>query len=217
MTLEEQLRWVRPPLQERSQKTMERLLVAAEACIVEVGFEKATIAEIARRADSSVGAFYARFSDKDALLRCLLDRFVYEAKATMDSAMRPELWTEATVEQLCESLLTFLSKVLGERRLFIVALSKAAMDDASLADFRGALSMHAAEGLARLVATRGLTVRGNDVSRAMRVVSWVCLAVLESGCVLAQSGMGGVSREEFLPELSAMIVAYLGLEDEQPN
>lgn len=216
MTLEEQLRWVRPPVQDRSQKTMERLLVAAEARIIEVGFEKATIAEIAKRADSSVGAFYARFSDKDALLRCLLDRFVFEAKATMDSAMRPELWQEVTVETLCTQLLTFLSKVLGERRLFIVALAKASMDDSSFGDFRGALSMHAAAGLGRLVEAQHVAIRGEDLSKAMRVVAWVCLSVLETNCVHGQPALGttssAVSNDQFLAELGAMIVAYLSFE-----
>lgn len=212
MTLEEQLRWVRPPLQDRSQKTMERLLASAEARIVEVGFEKATIAEIAKRADSSVGAFYARFSDKDALLRCLLDRFVFEAKATMDSAMRPELWEGASVEAMCTQLLTFLATVLRERRFFLVALAKASMDDASFADFRGALSMHAAAGLSRFVEARDVQIRGSDLTRAMRVVSWVCLSVLETNCVQSQPGQGGVPHDEFLAELGAMIVAYLGLE-----
>lgn len=216
MTLEEQLRWVRPPLQDRSQKTMERLLVAAEARIIEVGFEKATIAEIAKRADSSVGAFYARFSDKDALLRCLLDRFVFEAKATMDLAMRTELWGEASAMTMCTQLLTFLSKVLQERRLFVVALTKASMDDASFADFRGALSMHAAVGLGQLVEERDVRMRGHELARAMRVVSWVALSVLETTCVQSQPTLGGVSHEEFLAELGTMIVAYLGLETDKP-
>lgn len=213
MTLEEQLRWVRPPLQDRSQKTMERLLASAEARIIEVGFEKATIAEIAKRGDSSVGSFYARFSDKEAMLRCLIDRFVFEAKATIDAAMRPELWESASVASLCTELLTFLSHVLEERRLFIVAISKAGMDDASVGEFRGALSTHAAEGLIRLIEAREPTMDSGGLKRAMRVVTWVCASVLEINCVQHSSSLGGIAQEEFAAELSAMIVAYLGLGD----
>lgn len=215
MTVEEQLRWVQPPLQDRSQKTMERLLSAAQARITEVGFEKATIAEIAKRADSSVGAFYSRFSDKEALLRCLLDRFVFEAKATIDAAMRPELWEGKSVRELCSSLLAFLSRVLDDRRLFIVALSKAAMDNPTLADFRTALGTHTAKQLGRLIEARGLSVRGDDLTRTMRVVAWVCLAALETGCVHTKADLGGVPRDEFNAELATMIVAYLGLEMDQ--
>ena len=216
MTREEQLRWVRPPLQERSQKTMERLLRAAESRIIEVGFDKATIADIAKHADSSVGAFYSRFADKDALLRCLLDRFVFEAKATMDAALRPELWTDVGAQELCTSLLRFLAKTLAERRLFIVALAKATMDDASLADFRSALSVHAATGLERLLTPSGEGAEAVSAAKAMRVVSWICLSVLEAGCLHSQETAGGVPHEELLGELSNMIVTYLGLEPGAP-
>ncbi len=206
------LRWVRPPVQERSQKTMERLLAAAEARIVEVGFEKATIADIAKRADSSVGAFYARFNDKDALLRCLLDRFVFEAKATMDMAMQPELWGDASVKELSVSLLSFLSKVLQERRLFVLAISRATMDDAGLAEYRDALSTHAAAGLERLIRARDGHAANKDLGRAMRVVTWMCLSVLEAGCMQSGETVGGVAREELVLELSKMIAVYLDLE-----
>ncbi len=213
MTFEESLRWVRPPLQDRSQKTMERLLASAEECIVEVGFEKATIAQIAKRADSSVGAFYARFSDKDALLRCLIDRFVYEAKATMDAAMKPSLWGEKPVSAVCAELLAFLSAVLTERRLLIVAIAKASMDDPAVAEFRGALSTHAALGLARLLETRTELALGDRLERSMRVVTWVCVSVLEINCVQRPATVGGISHDEFTRELGTMIVSYLGLSE----
>jgi len=191
---------------------MERLLSAAETCIVEVGFERATIAEIAKRADSSVGAFYARFSDKDALLRCLTDRFIFEAKATMDLALRPEVWGDKTVQELCEGLLGFMSEVLEQRRLFIVALSKATMSDPALAEFRGALSMHAAAGLSALVAARDIAMDEKELSKLMRVVSWVSLAVLEINCVQGSASLGGITSEVCIHELSEMVAAYLDLE-----
>ena len=87
----EQLEWVRRPMQERSQRTLERILSAAETLILEVGFEGATVAEIVRRADSSVGAFYTRFKDKDALLRCLIDRFFHATMRAPRNARMYEL------------------------------------------------------------------------------------------------------------------------------
>ena len=66
------LRWVRPPQQARSQETLHRILDAAEVLVAEKSFEDASVSEIVRRANSSVGAFYARFEDKDAVLRVLL-------------------------------------------------------------------------------------------------------------------------------------------------
>ena len=43
----------------------------AEALIAERGLGGLSIAEVVRRARSSVGSFYGRFGDKDGLLRAL--------------------------------------------------------------------------------------------------------------------------------------------------
>ena len=58
------LHWVRPPQQARSQETLNRLLDAAEQLVAEKGFDDTPVAEVARRAGSSVGAFYSRFREK---------------------------------------------------------------------------------------------------------------------------------------------------------
>ncbi len=86
------LRWVRAPQQARSQETLDRILDAAEALVTEKGFEEATVAEVARRAESSVGAFYARFRDKTGLLYALHDRYLEQAMATADLALDPARW-----------------------------------------------------------------------------------------------------------------------------
>ncbi len=53
---------------------MERILGAAEELLRVKPFESVTVAEIVRRANSSVGAFYARFPAKAALLSALYAR-----------------------------------------------------------------------------------------------------------------------------------------------
>ena len=63
----------RTPRQERSRRTLDRILDAAERLLSERPLEEITVAELVREADSSVGAFYARFADKEALLPALYD------------------------------------------------------------------------------------------------------------------------------------------------
>ena len=65
---------VQAPRQARSQRTFDNLLDAAEDLLNEKSFLELSINEIVSRAGSSVGSFYARFDDKDALLRCLSER-----------------------------------------------------------------------------------------------------------------------------------------------
>ena len=58
----------RSPQQLRSRQTLDRLLDAAEAVIREEGISELTVAKVVKRGQSSVGAFYRRFPDREALL-----------------------------------------------------------------------------------------------------------------------------------------------------
>src|SRR4051812_25812680 len=85
-----ELSWVRTPRQARSKDTLERLLDSALELLEEGSFAEASVQKITARAKSSVGAFYARFSDKDALLQHVHQRYADEAIATADKALLPE-------------------------------------------------------------------------------------------------------------------------------
>jgi len=58
----------RPPQQDRSSRTEQRILDATKRLMAERPFHEITVAEIAREADASVSSFYARFRSKEALL-----------------------------------------------------------------------------------------------------------------------------------------------------
>jgi AcrR family transcriptional regulator len=69
---------VRPPLQERSRRTLERILRATERLLEKRPFEAISVAQIVRGARTSVGSFYARFDDKSAMLTSLYERYADE-------------------------------------------------------------------------------------------------------------------------------------------
>jgi AcrR family transcriptional regulator len=116
------LRWVRAPQQARSQETLDRILDAAEALVTEKGFEEATVAEVARRAESSVGAFYARFCDKTGLLYALHDRYFEQAMATADLALDPARWAGTKIPVILRAVVRFLVEVYRERQGLIPRL-----------------------------------------------------------------------------------------------
>ena len=64
-------RFFRPPQQVRSRRTLDLILDATEQVLETKTFGEATLAEIMDRAGVTVGAFYRRFPDKDALLHLL--------------------------------------------------------------------------------------------------------------------------------------------------
>lgn len=122
------------PKQARSEQTLRRLLDAAETLIVEKGHRAVSIEEIARRADSSVGGFYARFRDKNELLRALEERFFREQRARLERLTRPESWGNAGVPEIVRGCMAELVAVFRQRRALIRAFVARAVHDV---EFRG--------------------------------------------------------------------------------
>lgn len=78
----------RAPVQRRGRERVEAILDAAEAVIAEVGLEAATTNAIAERAGSSVGSLYHFFRNKDAIVHGLLERYLAQTLAVMQSSRR---------------------------------------------------------------------------------------------------------------------------------
>jgi AcrR family transcriptional regulator len=69
---------LRIPKQARSLATLERFVEAALGLLETRAWDDIPVADIVRAAGASVGAFYARFTDKDALLDLLAERYTAE-------------------------------------------------------------------------------------------------------------------------------------------
>ncbi|WP_421789532.1 TetR/AcrR family transcriptional regulator [Hyphobacterium sp.] len=81
---------VRPAMQARSRATRQRILKVLEKSVQDGSVDRLTVADIAKKAKSSVGAFYGRFSDKAAALDAL-----YSDRISSLSQMLMELNREA--------------------------------------------------------------------------------------------------------------------------
>jgi AcrR family transcriptional regulator len=76
------------PIQERSRRTVERILDAAARIFHEQGYAGATTNDIADEADVSVGSLYQYFPNKDALLVALTKRHIEAATAGITELLR---------------------------------------------------------------------------------------------------------------------------------
>jgi AcrR family transcriptional regulator len=85
-------RGVRPPKQERSRRTLDRIVTAAQELLRESGLEGTTVSSIVERAGTSVGSFYARFSGKEELVRYLRDRHRGVVQARWDAGADAVDW-----------------------------------------------------------------------------------------------------------------------------
>jgi AcrR family transcriptional regulator len=115
------LRSVPRPKQARAEATMHRLLDAAEALIQDKGLGDVSVPDIVARAGSSVGGFYARFKDKDALLRALEERFLGEMRDLLDELASPARWADAPLPEIVRAGVEALLAVFRERRPLLTA------------------------------------------------------------------------------------------------
>ncbi len=207
-----QLVWVKPPLLARSQQTLARLLDAAEALISEGGVEAATVAAVTRRAKSSVGAFYARFADKEALMRCMLERFYEQAAATTDMALDSERWREAALDEALHTLLLFMLQSLRERRHLVVAMMVRAATTPELQALMQRLHQQITQRMAELLEARAAELSHPEPATALHVCIWLVLSAVETRLLYADSKTDNdLDDQQLAVELTRMCVSYLGL------
>lgn len=207
-----ELHWVRTPRQARSQETLDRILDAAEALVAEKGFEDATVADVARRAGSSVGAFYARFRDKDGLLYALYERYFEQATATADVALDPARWEGASIDEILRSVVRFLVRVYRERTGLIRAFVVRNHMDGEFRARQERLSHYVSERLSRLLLARVAEIRHPNPARAAAFGLTLVVSTIESVVLFGEmrSNALALSDEEMSTELAQAFLAYLG-------
>jgi AcrR family transcriptional regulator len=120
---------IRPPLQRRSQESLERVLQAGADLLREVGYEGFTLQEVSARSEVSVGSIYARAASKEALILAIYDReterMAQENLRIERASRREDLQGRALVEALVHELAT---TVLGNADTLRVFMHRAVVD-----------------------------------------------------------------------------------------
>jgi AcrR family transcriptional regulator len=200
------------PKQSRSERTQERLLRAAEALILEKGLADASVPEIARRARSSVGGFYARFPDKDALLRALEERFFADMLGRVETLADTRRWADAPIATIVAACGEELVRVFRERRNLIAAfLHRATRDTDLLAE---ALRFRAAtqDRIAALLLPRSAELSHPEPRLAIHLGVQFAFALMLQLVVVGDVHAGGrvLGDRELQNEIVRNFLAYVG-------
>ena len=208
------LEWVYPPRQERSHQTRVRLLDAAEVLLEEKGFDEVPVTEIARRAESSVGALYARFVDKDAILHALHERFCREACATADAALEPARWEDASISEIVSECVDFLVRIIREREGLCRTLA-ARVFDPQIRERVEALGRYVGHKLQQLLLVRRDAITHPNPELACDFAFRQAYLVLDP--LVARSGFDPgllpLRDSEIAVEVTRSFLAYLGVHE----
>ncbi|MBU6310195.1 MAG: TetR/AcrR family transcriptional regulator [Planctomycetes bacterium] len=201
---------IRQPKQARARESMARMLDAAETLFADGGEDALTVEAVTTRAATSVGSFYARFGDREGLLRAMHARYLENAAAAMraavDAAGRRTTLSSAVkafVGVMCDAVHThrdasrfFILHKAGDQQLRSMGIEA----NRALANaFEAVLARHASQV--------GASRRAVLVDTAVRLL----FAMLIQHVMFAPEEVTGraIGRKAAIAEISRVIVASL--------
>jgi AcrR family transcriptional regulator len=205
----------RPPRQARSQKTLDRILEAAEAIARDRGLAAVTVQEVIERSGVSVGSFYARFAGRDALLHHMQNRFWTAAEDQWRAFLDPARWEGVPTSVLVGELVRILVRGYALRAASLRAYLLYALahpDDKPLR--RSAMLDEAvAERLLALLEPRLAEFGHPWPERAVPMAIRQLLATLREEVLFGPARPDGATLEEddLVVELTRAFLGYLGV------
>jgi AcrR family transcriptional regulator len=209
------LETVSDPKQARSERTLYRLLDAGEALIVEQGLGGLSIPAVVRRAGSSVGGFYARFRDKNELLRALEERFFLQVQERLDALADERRWVGAPIGEIVAAAVEELVNVTESRRELIRAFLFRATQDVRIRDDAVRFRNRAAQRIAALLVAKAPGFRHPDPALAIDLGVQLGFSLMNQHVLLEGTRAAGrtLTRQELQREIARMFIAYVGIEE----
>ena len=206
---------ISPPLQERSRKTLDALLRAAEAQLLEKSFSDVSVTNIVNEAGSSSGSFYARFPDKSALLHALHQRFVDRSVAQTEQMVSDIGDEKLSLDEFAAGFVDSLVESHLAHRGVIRAVLIESIKDATFAERASQLVTTVSKLVAPVVDLPHLTLR--RVSTEVGVGVLTLLAVLDQGLFFGSvlstvQGQSGRPSKKELERLRRVFLASMKLD-----
>lgn len=187
------------PRQQRSRKTVERVIEAANVEFAERGSSGVTTTSIASRAQVSVGALYRFFPDKQSIARALSNRYLDDARARFLPVLRRARSLDDIPEILSEVI-----RVAGQLHLDHPGYYRLTQELPSGGDepFGQGVRTAMVDAIEAAVVELGASGRAQDRRRAIE------LAIETVRHTLATAPTDPEQRSRLIEELTAMVVPY---------
>ena len=204
--------FLKPPQQSRSQETLDRILDAAEQVLTEKAFGDATLAEIMERAGVTVGAFYRRYPDKNALLRHLDERFFQEMLAKANEVLDPARWGDKPARSIIEEFSRQAVEVYSSRRGLLRSLFLRARNDTVLQQSALQVNQEFIRKLQVLLLPRSSQMMHPDPERAIELGFMMTIGALRELVVFGETWPAPPAHTPALAvEVARMYCGYLGI------
>ena len=187
----------RIPQQERGERRVAQLLQAAASVLAEVGYDAATMTEIAERAGASIGAVYQYFPNKEAVVQALRNQYGNEMREHWTNLA--EFTDGTSAKQIAHRFVDLMVGFVEEHTAYFAVLD-APVKFRRDPEGRNRLRVH----LANLFRGRKTTL---SQERAYRMAN-VSLQIIKSMNALYAEA-DSKEREELVKEYKLALTAYL--------
>lgn len=204
---------VRAPHQNRSRASLERIVSSTRALLEEKTFEELTIEEVVQRARSSVGVFYSRFGDKQALLEHLDERYAREVIDSVRAFVDGRDWDAAPLAERVEAVVRFMTDFHAERAGLVRALVlQARIRPGSPFAERSRRMNTTIPSLVRLLLERRADMGHTDPERAVSFGFFLVLCAVRERVLFPEgpASSADMSHAELVRELTRVWLACLG-------
>jgi len=171
--------WVRAPRQARSAATLRAIVDAADALIIEQGFDMVSVDDIVERAGRTVGSFYARFDDKLAVLRVLADRDWEVMVRLADQFWSVERWHDAPLDEVLATTAEVLVRRYRNVTPALRAAASYSLTDPTFRAQRRLAFSRVGERFGAVIEDHAAEVGHPDPARAAALAFTAMFAVLE--------------------------------------
>ena len=200
---------VHEPLQQRSRKTLERVLNAFVELLAKKPFEEITMAELARRSRIAVTSIYARFENKQALVLAAHERHRDEMIREIDQLLDPVRWGAANLEVIIHQV---MAGIITDRRARLPLLRAALLiNDPEVYQRAAQISQHVSERMSILLAPHLPWLAANERERTIDFALRAATSVLQQRLVFGEiePGRFRLSETELSERLADQFLATI--------
>jgi AcrR family transcriptional regulator len=201
-----------PANQARSREAQARLLKAGEKVFAQKGYDEAHVSDIAAAAQCSIGSFYRRFRDKEALFRALHMQFAERIEGNMQRFLANPDWASTPTYEVLGTLVQNTARVIERHPGFFRALYQRILAGAGASYVP---TLRAADDRAGRRLAAFLKERGEGPAEMLEESCVFGLRTMEASLV-NRSLRSGLIGEPLAPpfvvqSLTRMIAGYLGI------
>ncbi|WP_221795227.1 TetR/AcrR family transcriptional regulator [Aquisediminimonas sediminicola] len=158
--------WLLAPQQDRSRRTLSKILEAAITLFCNKGFTQATIAAISEASGVSIGTIYGRFEDKQAILQAILAAYYRSRREQFDDMFSEESCQGSSLEQVVVFYTDLIFSAFRQDAALILLADAARSNNAQIAQQVGDLNRHAAIRFGDVLQAHADQIRQPDIRAA---------------------------------------------------